>query len=450
MRSLRIGLWTGLMSLLALPSLQADDWPQWLGPKRDGVWRESGIVDKFPQDGLKENWRKPIGAGYAGPAVADDRVLVMDRQLARGARNPENSFAKPTVRGNERVLCFDEKTGEELWRVEYPCPYRISYASGPRCTPTVDGERVYTLGAMGNLLCLNVQDGKILWQHDFIKEFNAELPLWGFAAHPLVDGELVICLVSGTPDRAVIAFDKRTGDIRWNALQVTGDIGYCPPMIYQVGGTRQLIIWTNESVNGLDPETGKLYWSFDFPVRASLTAPTPRFQDGLLFVSSFYNGSRMLKLNPTQPKDVELLWRGRSNSERPDRTDGLHAIISTPFLENDFIYGVGSYGELRCLEAKTGKRLWSTLEATTDGKPIRWANAFIIKQQDRFFLFNDQGDLIIAQLSRSGYTEVDRVNLLPPTNKMANRPVLWMHPAFANQNVIARNDKVIVSYRLAK
>ena len=133
----------------------ASDWPQWLGPQRDGVWREEGVVEKF--DGKpKLRWKAAVGGGYAGPAVADGRVFVLDRQLAKGQKNPANPFKRGQIPGTERVLCLNEVDGKLLWKHEYDCPYEVSYPAGPRCTPTVDGDRVYVLGAMGDLFCLKV------------------------------------------------------------------------------------------------------------------------------------------------------------------------------------------------------------------------------------------------------------------------------------------------------
>lgn len=143
----------GLLLAMMVPAVRGDDWPQWLGPKRDGVWREKGILDKFPPGGPKVLWRTPVGGGYAGPAVADGKVYLMDRQLARGVKNPDNQFSKPRLEGSERVLCLDAANGKQIWKHEYPCLYRISYPTGPRTTPVVAGGKVYTLGAMGDLFC---------------------------------------------------------------------------------------------------------------------------------------------------------------------------------------------------------------------------------------------------------------------------------------------------------
>jgi outer membrane protein assembly factor BamB len=449
--------------LLALPVLclaatlaRADDWPQWLGPKRDGVWRETGILDKFPKDGPKVRWRVDIGAGYSGPAVAAGRVFVTDRVLAAGARPASPFDEKTAVPGKERVLCLNEADGKLLWKHEYDCPYQVSYASGPRATPTVDGDRVYALGTMGHLHCLDVKKGDVLWSKDLRAEYKgsgraAGGAWWGFAASPLIDGDKLICLVGGEGSIAV-AFDKKTGKELWRALSAS-EAGYCPPMIYEQGGKRHLIIWHPDAVVSLDPETGKERWSHKFPIKAGLSIPTPRLDGDRLFVTAFYNGPLMLKLKP-DGSGAEVLWKGKSNSEAPRRTDGLHSIMPTPFLVDNHIYGVCSYGELRCLEADTGKRLWATHEAT-GGKEERWANAFLVRHEDRFFLFNEKGDLIIAKLTPRGYDEVSRAHVLDPDNGLADmartgRKVIWSHPAFANKAMYARNDHEIVCVSLEK
>jgi outer membrane protein assembly factor BamB len=431
---------------------RADDWPQWLGPQRDGVWRENGIVERFPSGGPRFRWRTSIGAGYAGPAVADGRVFVTDRMLPKDVSNPLNPFAKTAVPGKERVLCLEETTGNVLWKHEYDCTYEVSYASGPRTTPLFRDGKVYTLGTMGHLICLDAASGKPVWSKNLPEEYQAKVPLWGFAAHPLLDGKKLICLVGGKAG-LVVAFDKDTGNPIWQALSAK-EIGYCPPMIFDVGGVRQLIIWEPEGVHGLDPDTGKVHWSERWVISrpSCMTISTPRHVDGLLFLTSFYNGSMMLRLDADHqtPNVVwkSKTWKGGSGTERSDRTDTLHSIISTPFLKDGYIYGVCSYGQLRCLKAATGDRLWETFQATS-GKEERWGNAFIVAQGDRYFLFSEKGDLIIARLTPEGYTELSRAHILQPTNLMAGRPVVWSHPAFANRNMYARNDAEIVCVSLA-
>jgi outer membrane protein assembly factor BamB len=417
---------------------KADDWPQWLGPRRDGVWRETGILEKFPPGGPKVLWRTPIAGGYAGPAVAGGKVYVTD--LQRQAKK-------------ERVLCLSEKDGAILWTHEYDCAYAISYPAGPRTTPVVTKDRVYTLGAMGDLLCLENQTGKVVWSKSFMKDYGQSPPMWGWSSHPLLDGEKLICLVGGAGS-TVVAFHKETGKEIWRSL--TSDDrqhgpGYCPPMIYEAGGARQLIVWHPRSLNSVDPQTGKEYWSQPFPLQSGLSIATPRMAGDTLFVTAFYNGPMMMKLAADRPA-ASVLWKGKSQSEQ--RTDGLHAIIATPFIKEGHIYGVCSYGQLRCLKADTGERVWETFKATTGEGPARWANAFLIPQGDRFLLWNEKGDLILANLTPKGYEEIDRARLLEATGsaQMRGRPyneVLWSHPAFAGRSMFARNDREIIRVSLS-
>jgi len=435
--------------LTCITTTIAEDWSQWLGSQRDSVWRETGIVDSFPEDGPPVLWRTPIGAGYAGPAVTSDRVYVMDRQLATGAKNPKNAFKRGSIAGNERLLCLNAKDGEIVWKHEYDCPYTVSYPSGPRATPVVSDGRVYALGAEGYLFCRDAATGDEVWSRQLKEEYEINSPVWGFSASPLLDGDRLICIVGGK-DSLVVAFNKDTGKEIWSNLSSI-EPGYCPPMIFGAGGTRQLIIWHPQSINGLNPETGELYWSQKFEVRSGLTIPTPRKSDDMLFVTSFYNGPMMLKLDDSKPA-ASLAWKGNSNSEK--RTDKLHSIMCTPFIEDGYIYGVGSYGQLRCLEAATGKRIWEDLKATGSTGSVRsrtdrWANAFLVKHEDKFFLANEKGDLIIARLTPKGYEEISRAHLIEPTDPMAGRDVVWSHPAFANKRVYMRNDKEIICVDLA-
>jgi outer membrane protein assembly factor BamB len=428
---------------IATADLRADDWPQWLGPQRDGVWRETGIIQSFPTNGLKYDWRVPIGGGYAGPAVANGRVYVADRQFAKGTTNSAAAFSRGQIPGSERVLCLNEADGKIVWRHEYDCVYTVSYGAGPRVTPTVHGGKVYTLGTEGNLVCLDAEKGTVLWSRDFKKDFNIKTAIWGFASHPLIDGKKLICLAGGEGSVAV-AFDKDTGKELWRALSAK-EPGYAPPMIYDFAGKRQLIIWHPEAVNSLDPETGKVLWSHPHTpsVRYGMTIPSPRKSGDKLFLTSFYNGSVMLRVDSDKPS---VVWQSQKMSEKD--TDGLHSVMATPLLENGYIYSPCSYGQFRCLKEDTGERVWETFEPTT-GKSERWGHAFIVKNGDRCFLFSETGDLIIAKLTPEKYQELSRAHLIDADNHDAKRPVVWSHPAFANKSVYARNDKEIVSVSLA-
>ena len=437
-------------------TVRADDWPQWLGPKRDGVWRESGLLEKFPPGGPKVRWRYAIGEGYAGPAVAHGKVIITDRVLAQGAANAKSGFPRANrVQGVERIVCLDEAKGTLIWKYEYDRPYQIAYPSGPRTTPIISKDKVYALGAMGDLVCLDLKTGAKVWHRQLMEDYQIDAPLWGFSGHPLLDGDRLICLVGGQGSVAV-AFHKDTGKELWKAL-TSGEPGYAPPVIYEFGGVRQLIVWHPESVNSLNPETGAVYWSQPYGgrtvksgIKAGMTIPTPRKQGDYLYLTNFYDGSLMLKV--TDAKAPEVVWRKHGRSEKPEDTEGLHCVMSTPIFHKDHIYGVDSYGELRCLKADTGERLWSTYKYTT-GEPVRWANAFLVEHDERCFLFNEGGELIIARFTPKGDQEIDRVRILEPTNTMAppeGRRVIWSHPAFANRHVVARNDREIISVSLAK
>lgn len=428
----RLALLTALCA--AIHRVAADDWPQWLGPQRDAVWRETGIVERFPEGGPKRVWRVDLGAGYSGPAVAGGRVFVLDRQVPAELPKPKNVYEASQIPGNERVLCFNEADGKLLWEHAYNCPYNVSYAAGPRTTPVVAGGRVFALGTMGNLKCLDAATGRVVWERDFQKDFGLKVPHWGVSAHPLLDGQQLLCVVGGNGSVAV-SFDKDTGKELWRALSAK-EPGYCPPTIYELGGRRQLILWHAEAVNGLDPATGRVLWTVPWVLNYGMAIATPRQMGDQLYLSCFYNGSLMLRFEPG--KDApSVAWRTTKMSERD--TAHLNCTMNTPFIEDGHIYGACSYGQFRCLRADTGARLWETF-APTSGKSERWGNAFTVKQGNRFFLFSEKGDLIIAKLSPQGYEEVSRAHLLDADNHDPGRPVVWSHPAFANRRIYARND----------
>ena len=427
--------------LLGAGAVQAEDWPEWRGRGRLGVWNETGILERFPDDGLQVLWRTPVGGGYAGPAVADGRVFVTDYVARQG------------LRGVERVWSLDEETGRVLWMHEWEADYAgLGYAVGPRATPTVDGDRVYVLGSRGALYCLDVLTGEVRWSKDFVEDYGVQLMAWawdwGFASAPLVDGERLISFVGAEPDGLVVAFDKLTGAEVWRSLSAESEPGYSQPVIINAGGTRQLIIWHPLAVSALDPVTGDVYWEQPFDVENTLTVATPVHSGQRLFVSSFYNGSVMLGLDRDR-QGARVLWQGSSDSEI--QTDGLHALVTTPLIIGDYVYGIGSYGQMRCLHAATGERVWETQAVVTER--VRWASAQIVRNHDRVFINNDRGELIIARLDPDGYHELSRTQLIEPTSPSGNRRELravnWSHPAYANKRIYARNDEEIISASLA-
>ncbi len=444
LQKLSLSLVLILLTMMTPQSGRSDDWPQWGGPKRDGVLRESGWVEKLPET-PQYRWRVNVGAGYAGPAVAGGKVYLIDRVLSSGEKNPANPFKRSPVKGQERVLCLDSKTGNEVWTHTYDCRYTISYPSGPRATPTVDGDRVYTLGAMGHFFCLNAKNGDVIWKTNYLEDLGTEINVWGMSASPLVYGEKIILLVGGSKGRGVMALNKKTGEEVWRSSEIR-DPGYAAPVIFKAGGQRQLIAWTPDVLYSINPDDGKELWNQPFKLKSNLSVATPIFDQKThrLFVSAFYNGPLMMQMDRKSPK-ASVLWKGNSDSEL--KTDKLHALMCTPVYHEGHIYGVGSYGELRCIDANTGERKWETYEAT--GKD-RWWNAFITPHGDKFIISNEQGELIFCNLTPKGYEELSRVKVIKPTNKVRRRMVVWSHPAYAEQAAFWRNDGELVCLDLRK
>ncbi len=423
------------------PTLEAGDWPQWMGPTRDGVWTETGILEKFPEGGPKVLWRTPIAGGFAGPAVVGERVFVTDYVTDADWRKLSSPSARPPIQGKERVLCLDAKSGKIVWKHEYDRPYAISYPCGPRCTPAVADGKVYTLGAEGNLLCLDAAKGDVLWSKDLKKEYRTETPIWGFSGHPLVDGKKVICLVGGEGS-VVVAFDRDSGKELWKAISASQP-GYSPPTIIEAGGTRQLIVWDAEKINSLDPETGKVHWSIPLAANYDMSIMAPRQKGDHLYAGGIGGKGALLKLGKDRPT-AEVAWTGKANR-------ALYPINSTPIVEGEVMYGVDQNGALRGVLFETGERLWETFAPVAGGaRPTNNGTAFLVKNGTHHFLFNEKGELIVAKLSPKGYEEIDRAKILEPTGISFPRAVVWSHPAFANRCVYARNDREIVCVSLAK
>lgn len=426
--------------VLAASPLLADDWPQWMGPTRDGIWAEKGTVDQFPEAGLTVKWRVPIHGGYAGPAVAEGRVFVTDYVHDGEAQNDPGKRVE--LQGRERVLCLDAKTGDELWKHEYPCSYKISYPAGPRATPTVDDDRVYTLGAEGNLFCLASATGEVVWSKDLKEEYHTTAPHWGFSGHPLIEGDKLICLVGGKGS-VLVAFDKLTGKELWKALSAPEEAGYCPPSIIEAGGVRQLIEWTPDTLYSLNPETGEEYWSQPLKPDYGMSIMMPRKSGDFLFASGIGEVGALLKLNRSEPT-ASIEWRGT-----PKNT--VYCANMTPLVDGDTMYGADCKGgQLRAVNFKTGKRLWETFAPTTGEERGGHGTVFLVKNGKKYFLFSETGDLILAKLSPKKYDEISRFHVLEPTGECFGRKVVWSHPAFADKSCFARNDEEIVCVSLAK
>jgi outer membrane protein assembly factor BamB len=416
----------------------ADDWPQWMGPKRDNVWREDGILDKFPQGGPKIVWRVPMAGGYAGAAVSGGKIYVTDYVTAADVKIP--NFDRKEFSGTERVRCLDQKTGEEKWKHEYPVKYNISYPAGPRCTPNVHEGKVYTLGAMGNLFCFEADTGKIVWEKSLRDEYKTKAALWGYAAHPLIDGKKLITLAGGTGSH-VVALDKDTGKEIWKAGQQP-EQGYSPPLITEAGGKRQMIVVGVKSIYSVNPETGEKYWETPFTVDNGCVVMTPVRSGDYLFVGAYSAKGIVLKLASDKPA-VEVVWQNKEDS-------GVSPINVQPFLQDKVLYGFDDTGWMYAVQLPDGKRLWEGMGPVGGEKPKGSETAFIVKNGDRYFFFAETGHLVIGKLTPKGYEEIDRAKVIDQTNAAFGRKVVWCMPAFADKKAYIRNDKELVCIDLAK
>lgn len=398
------------------------DWPDWRGVNRDGVWEEKGIIESFPSDTISVKWSVPINPGYSGPTVANGKVYVSDRIEKKQ---------------QERVLCVDETTGQKVWEFVYDCEYSgIGYPAGPRASVVLNNGKAYSLGSMGHFFCFDAASGKVLWQKDLNTEYEIVMPIWGIAATPLVVGDKIIVHVSGSNNASIVAFNKNSGDELWRKLDDRA--GYSAPILIEKNGKKVVVNWTEHSLSGLDPETGEIYWHFPWKTGSGMSIATPVLYDDHIFVSAFYSGSLLVKLGDDYTT-AEKVWQRSGESER--KTDALHCVMNTPIILGKYIYGVDSYGELRCLDFNTGDRVW---ENQTAVKRNRWANIHFVKNEDIIWMFNEQGELLIAKLLPEGFKEIDRAFLIAPTKKQLGRGVTWTHPAFANKHIFIRNDKELI------
>ncbi len=396
----------------------AADWPQWRGPTRDNVWRETISTRTFPPDGLKVMWRVPVGPSWSSPVVAGGRVYVTDAVL----RKPES---------RERLQCFEESTGRLLWSHEYAAAYpdwvfTPGQENGPSSTPCVEGERLWMLGETGALHCLDAASGGVVWKKDLMAEYG----MGGFTtkASPLIEGNLLILVIGGKPDACVVALDKKTGAEAWRALDESS--ANSSPIIVTAAGCRQLVVWTQQSVSALDPATGRLLWRQRLLTSSDNTVATPVCQGDRLLVSGL-----MLRLHQDAP-GATILW--------PDTRAVTHRVLSntsSPLLEGSCVYAATVKGELVCLDAATGRKVWGQagLTSTASGAAIHF-----FPQGGSVLLYTDQGFLIRAKLTPAGYEEISRARLIEPVHPFAGRELCWSPPSFANGQVFVRNEKEMI------
>jgi outer membrane protein assembly factor BamB len=410
------------VALLLVPglsfTLEADDWPQWRGPHRDGVCDEAGLLEKLPAEGLKVRWRVPVGWGYSSPVVAEGRVYLADSELM-----------KPKAR--ERLLCRDEATGKEIWTHAYDVAYEDwafdpTQEIGPVATPIVQNGKVYTLGRLNDLFCLDTRRGDILWKANLGTAYGAKFSP-GMPS-PLIEGELLILLIGGKPGAGVVALNKDTGMEAWKALDET--LTFSSPIVIASGGKRQLIVWTQESLTSLDPATGAVWWRQRLLTSSDYAVSTPVFHADRLLL-----GGLMFQLDADKPA-ARVLWPASSAPARR-----IYSNTSTPMFRGGFVYSARSSGELICVDADTGKQVWET-DKVTDMK--NGASIHITPNGQTALLYTNKGELIRARLTPEGYHELSRTAVIEPTMPFGGRNVVWAPPAYANRHIFARSGKELV------
>ena len=321
--------------------------------------------------------------------------------------------------------------------------FRPSFLHGhTRCTPLVQGGKVYTLGAEGNLLCLDTK-GKVVWQLDLKVTYKNGSPLWGYAAHPLIDGQKLITLAGGDGSH-VVALDKDTGKEIWKAESSTGPdgVGYCPPTIIDVNGVRQLILLKPRAFTAIDPETGKRLWTQPYTADNGSIIMSPIVSGEYLFGGGWNNKNMLVKLKTTDGRpDAETVWKDKKGL-------GISPVNVQPMLVDGTLYGFDQSGKLFAVEIPSGKRLWESEDVI--GKSGNSETAFIVKNGDRYFYSTEKGELVIGKMSPKGYEAIDRATILKPTHKVFGRTVVWSMPAFANKKMYVRNDEELVCVDLAK
>lgn len=426
--SLRLVLAT-VLAVAAGGAGLAADWPQWLGPNRDGKSADTGLLDKLPADGPALVWKveslEDIGTGYGSPAVVGDRVYVFGGESEKLAPG-------------QAVHCLDAATGKVIWtqKVETtPGKYDAGWGGGPRGTPTVDGDKLYVLGPTGDFACLATEDGKVAWTKNLVKDFGGAIPGWGYAESPLADGANVV--VTPGSKGGVTALNKLTGATVWTCGDLTDGAGYSSLIPVVVGGVRQYVTQTMQKGVGVRASDGKLLWRAGEIKRETAVIPSPVVTpDGYVFFTAGYGaGGELFKLSPDGDgtKADKVYTKNRT-------AENHHGGV---IEHQGKLYGHSERGHWFCLDLKAGgDPLW---ESTKLGKgSIAYADG-------HFFCYAEKdGTLVQIKASAEDWQEVGRFTIpkLSPTRPKSGR--VWAHPVVANGKLYLRDYEHLYCYDIAQ
>ncbi len=385
-----------LLCCTAASHAKAADWPQWRGPNRDGISSETEWLSQWPNDGPKQSWQAEVGIGISSMSVSRSRLYTLG--------NTDDT---------DSVYCLDAETGREVWKHDYPCSAKDPNGyHGPRCTPTVDGDRVYTLSRHGHFFCLDAASGKVIWSKEFAKDYNAKEPRWGYAGSPLIEKEMVITEVGG-PGASVVAFDKKEGKELWRAGN--DPVAYSSIVAYDHKNRRCLAVFNAAAIVGHDPKNGSELWRHPWKTSWDVNAATPIVVGDKVFISSGYNkGCALLKLSDGTPKVVYENKKMRNH-------------VATCIPRAGHLYGFDE-NTLRCIDFETGEAKW---EETKYGK------GSLVLAGDKFIVFSDKGRVATAELTPAGCKEISGLQVLEGKDT-------WVTPVLSNGRLYCRSGKSLV------
>jgi len=401
-----------LLLVAGLGSLAADDWPQWRGPNRDAISKESGLLKEWPASGPRLVWKAAgLGSGYSTVAVVGERIYTT------GDR-PDANYLVALNRADGKILWSAKlggKAGAPGW----------GGFAGPRATPTVDGDLVFAVDQWGEMACFNAGDGKELWRKNFTTDFGGARPEWGFSESPLVDGDRVMVTPGGSRG-AIVALDKKTGAMIWQSREFTDAAHYSSLILVNWGGVRQVIQLTADSVAGVAVADGKLLWR---AVRKGRTAviPTPIFDSGLVYVTSGYGvGCNLFKVTEAGGKfSVEQLYE---NKVMQNHHGGAIKI-------GDYVYGHSDGRGWTCQDFKTGEVKWQEKSKLGKGSLVFADGRFYLRQEDK------QGTVALIEASPEGYKELGRFDQPDRSSKNS-----WPHPVVAGGRLYLRDQDILLCY----
>lgn len=403
------------MAMFPAALSMADDWPQWLGPNRNGISNETGLLQEWPEGGPERVWiSDKAGLGYAGFSIVDGRLFTMG--------------SKDNI---SHVMAFDATTGKPLWSTPIGTDYDNGWGDGPRSTPSVDGKYVYALSSTGVLICCQAEDGKEVWRKT-MEELGGKIPNWGFAESPLVDGQKVLCTPGG-PQGAVVALNKMTGDVLWQSIEVEDDAHYSSIVKASFPDQDVYIQLMPNRLIGLGANDGTLLWESQWPGRTAVI-PTPIYKDNEVFISSGYGvGCRLVKLSEDGRSLVEEVY---SNKIMKSKHNGVMPV-------GDYLYGFSDGSGWLCQDWKTGKSVWREKGKLGMGS-IGYADGRL------YCVEQDDGIIVLLDASPEDYQERGRFTLEPQSEQRNPRGRIWVHPVVANGKLYLRDQEYIYCYDVSK